>query len=56
MHIINISNCTFCIVKCFNGFDTPCVWPIFVGFQNEASSLCDDNSIDKDVKSTFMVS
>ena len=28
----------------------PCFWPIFADFQNEAASLCVDNSINKDVK------
>ena len=49
MHIINISNCTLHIVKFFIGFDT-LFWPIFVDFQNEAASVCIDNSTDKDVK------
>ena len=31
-------------------------WPIFVDSQNEAASLCFKNSINKDVKRTFMVS
>ena len=55
MKTINISNCTLYIVKFFIGFDT-LFWLIFVHFQNEAASLCFDNSVDNEVKRTFMVS
>ena len=40
--------CKLYIVKFFVGFDT-LFWPIFVDFQNEAASLCLDNSINKDM-------
>ena len=36
--------------------DLICLWPIFVDFQNEGTGLCINNSIDKDVKWTFVVS
>ena len=55
IHIINISNCTLYIVKIFIGFDT-LFWLILVDFQNEAASLCVNNSINKDVKWIFIVS
>ena len=34
----------------------PCFWPIFVDFQNKVAGVCVNNSIYKDVKSSFMVS
>ena len=55
IHIIDFSNCTF-ILKRFSLDLIPCFWPIFVDFQNEASGLCTNNLINKDVKGTFMVS
>ena len=39
----------FAIVKFFIGFDT-LLWLIFIDFQNEATGLCVNNSINKDVK------
>ena len=33
-----------------------CFWLIYVDFQNEAADFCFNNSINKDVKRTFMVS
>ena len=43
--VINTSNCTLYIVNFFIGFDT-----LFVDSQNEAASLCINNSINKDAK------
>ena len=43
------SKCTLNIVKFLIGFGT-LFWPIFVDFRNEATSLCVNNSINKDVK------
>ena len=51
-----MSNCTLYIVKFFIGFDTLLFWPIFADFQNKAAGLCVYNSINKDVKWTFIVS
>ena len=48
-HVINISSCTFCIVKVFIGFDTLFLAD-FGDFQNDTAGLCINNSIDKDVK------
>ena len=53
--IMNISNCTLYIVKLFIGSDTRC-WPIFVDFQDEVAGLRVNNSINKNMKLTFMVS
>ena len=47
----NISNYALYIVKFFIGVDTD-----FCRFQNETASLCFDNSVDKDLKRTFVVS
>ena len=55
IHIINISNCTLYIVKFLTEFGTLFLAD-FVDFQNEAASLCVNNSINKDVKLSFMVS
>ena len=52
---MNISNFTLYIVKLFVGSDTRC-WPIFVDFQDEVAGLRVNNSINKNMKLTFMVS
>ena len=52
---MNISNCTLYIVKLFVGSDTR-YWPIFVDFQDEVAGLRVNNSINKNMKLTFMVS
>ena len=48
-HTIDTSNCTLYIIKFFSGFDTLFLAD-FVDFQDEATSLCINNSINKDVK------
>ena len=50
IHIINRSNCTLYIVTFFTGFDTLFLVD-FLDFQNEATSLCVNNLINKDMKS-----
>ena len=55
IHNMDISNHTLYFVKISLDL-IRCFWPIFVDFQNEAAGLCFDNSIDKDVKRTFMLS
>ena len=47
--MINISNCTFYIVKFFIGFDTLFL-ANFIDLQSEPAGLCVNNSINKDVK------
>ena len=44
-----MSNYTPYNVKFFTGFDT-LFWPIFADFKKEATGLCVNNSVDKDVK------
>ena len=49
LHMLIISNYTLYIVK-FSLDLILCFSPIFVDFQNEATGLCVNNSIDKDTK------